>query len=127
MTVGFMFFSGAIGKLGDTGRFAATLTESGIPLPHLTAAVLAVVELVAGLALMLGLFARIAALVLAVTMAGALISTIAPPLWDKYPDLWNFLSNFFYSPEWLLLGILAWLACAGAEGRGVVPQRGSAR
>jgi putative oxidoreductase len=125
LTVGFMFFAGAIGKLGDTGTFAATLADSGIPLPRLAAPVLAAVELVAGLALMLGLFARIAALVLAVIMVGALASTIAPPLWDRFPDLWNFLSHFFYAPEWLLLGILAWLACVGAEGRGVVPGRSS--
>nr|WP_052477748.1 DoxX family protein [Kibdelosporangium sp. MJ126-NF4]CTQ99371.1 hypothetical protein [Kibdelosporangium sp. MJ126-NF4] len=122
LTIGFMFLSGAVGKLADGDKFAGKLAESGIPIPHLVAPVLAVVEFVAGLALMLGLFARVAAVVLAVTMLGALITTIGPPLWDRYPDAWHFLSNLFYSSEWLLLAILAWLACVGAQGRGAVPK-----
>ncbi|ONI79697.1 hypothetical protein ALI144C_23325 [Actinosynnema sp. ALI-1.44] len=58
-----------------------------------------------------------------VVFSGALVTTIAPPLWDKYSNLWDFPSNFRYSAEWLLLGVLAWLVCVGAGGRGVVPPR----
>ncbi|AHH93608.1 hypothetical protein GCM10010174_30490 [Kutzneria viridogrisea] len=114
VTVGFMFLSGAVGKLADLGAFAATFGESGIPLPGVTAPVVAVLELLGGLALVLGLGTRLFALVLAVIMLGALVTTIAPPLLSKYPDPWHFLSNLFYAPEWLLLGLLAWWACTGS-------------
>ncbi len=31
LSVGFMFFSGAVGKLGDTGKFIAMFNSLGIP------------------------------------------------------------------------------------------------
>ncbi|RJQ79781.1 DoxX family protein [Pseudonocardiaceae bacterium YIM PH 21723] len=123
VTVGFMFFSGAFGKLSDTAKFAANLAEYGVPFSHVTAPVLAVVELVGGLFLALGLFTRTTALVLAAVMVGALLSPIAPGLWAKHPNVWYFLSNLFYSSEWLLLGILAWVACVGDQGRSVLKLR----
>lgn len=114
LTVGFMFFSGALGKLGDLGKFTAMFAGLGIPAAQLLAPVTAVVELVGGAALMLGLGTRAVSLVLAGVMAGALITDIGPNLAQKYPALWDFLSNLFYAPEWLLMGLLLWLLCVGA-------------
>ncbi len=114
LTVGFMFFSGAVGKLGDLGKFTAMFAGLGIPAAQVLAPLTAVVELVGGAALMLGLGTRLVSLVLAGDMVGALITDIGPSLVQKYPDLWHFLSNVFYSPEWLLIGLLAWLLCVGA-------------
>ncbi|MCK2237122.1 MULTISPECIES: DoxX family protein [unclassified Crossiella] len=114
LTVGFMFASGAVGKLGGLGKFTADFRGWGIPLPEVTAPATAVVELVGGLALMLGLATRIAALLLAGTMLGALVVVVAPPLLAKHPDAWNFPSYLFYSPEWLLICLLALLTCVGA-------------
>ena len=114
VTVGFMFFSGAVVKLGGLGKFTAMFVSLGIPAAHVLAPVTAVLELVGGAALMLGLGTRLVALVLAGDMVGALITDIGPNLAHKYPALWNFLSNLFYAPEWLLVGLLLWLLCVGA-------------
>ncbi|WP_407684861.1 DoxX family protein [Mycobacterium sp. HUMS_1102779] len=114
LTVGFMFFSGAVGKLGDLGKFTAMFADLGIPAAPVLAPFTAVVELLGGAALMLGLGTRLVSLVLAGDMVGALITDIGPGLAQKYPDPWHFLSNVFYSSEWLLIGLLAWLLCVGA-------------
>lgn len=114
LTVGFMFFSGAVGKLADPGKFTAMFVSLGIPGAQVLAPVTSLVELVGGAALMLGLGTRLASLVLAGDMVGALIMDIGPNLAQKYPALWDFLSNLFYSPEWLLVGLLLWLLCVGA-------------
>ena len=114
LTVGFMFFSGAVTKLGDLGKFTAMFVGLGIPAAQVLAPATAVVELVGGAALMLGLGTRLVSLVLAGDMVGALITDIGPNLAQKYPALWDFLSNLFYASEWLLVGLLLWLVCVGA-------------
>ncbi|HXY64718.1 MAG TPA: DoxX family protein [Mycobacterium sp.] len=114
LTVGFMFFSGAVGKLGDLRKFTAMFVSLGVPAAQVLAPVTAVVELVSGAALMLGLGTRLVSLLLAGDMVGALITDIGPNLAQKYPALWDFLSNLFYAPEWLLVGLLLWLLCVGA-------------
>jgi putative oxidoreductase len=86
----------------------------GIPAAQVFAPVTAVVELVGGVVPMLGFGTRLVSLVLAGDMAGALITDIGPNLAQKYPALWDFLSNVFYAPEWLLWGLLLWLLCVGA-------------
>jgi putative oxidoreductase len=114
LTVGFMFFSGAVSKLADLGKFTGMFASLGIPAAQVLAPVTAVVELVGGAALMLGLGTRLVSLVLAGDMVGALITDIGPNLAQKYPAVWDFLSNLFYAPEWLLVGLLLWLVCVGA-------------
>ena len=51
LTVGFMFFSGAVAKLGDLGKFTAMFAGLGIPAAQVLAPVTAVVELLGGAAL----------------------------------------------------------------------------
>jgi putative oxidoreductase len=114
LTVGFMFFTGAVGKLGDLGKFTAMFVSLGVPAARVLAPVTAVVELVGGAALMLGLGTRLVSLVLAGDMVGALITDIGPNLAQKYTALWDFVSNLFYASEWLLVGLLLWLLCVGA-------------
>jgi putative oxidoreductase len=114
LTVGFMFLSGALSKLGDLGKFTGMFASLGIPAAQVLAPVTAVLELVGGAALMLGLGTRLVSLVLAGDMVGALITDIGPNLAQKYPAVWDFLSNLFYAPEWLLVGLLLWLVCVGA-------------
>jgi putative oxidoreductase len=100
LTVGFMFLSSAVGKLGDLGKFTAMFVSLGIPAAQVLAPVTAVVELVGGAALMLGLGTRLVSLILAGDVVGALITDIGPNLAQKHADLWDFLSNLFYAPEW---------------------------
>ncbi len=95
-------------------KFTAMFVRLGIPAAQVIAPVTAVVELVGGAALMLGLGTRLVSLILAGDMVGALITDIGPNLAEKHPALWDFLSNLFYAPEWLLVGLLLWLLCAGA-------------
>ncbi|MBO0880325.1 MAG: DoxX family protein [Mycobacterium sp.] len=114
LSVGFMFFSGAVGKLCDLGKFTAMFVSLGIPAAQVLAPVTAVVELIGGVALMLGLGTRLVSLMLAGIMIGALITDIGPNLAQKFPALWDFFSNLFYAPEWLLVGLLLWLFCVGA-------------
>src|ERR1700744_5219158 len=70
LTVGFMFFSGAVDKLGDLGKFTAMFVSLGIPAAQVLAPVTAVVSLARGAALMLGLGTRLVSLVLAGDMVG---------------------------------------------------------
>ena len=93
-----MFFSGAVGKLGDLGKFTAMFVSLGIPAAHVLAPVTAVVELVGGAALMLGLGTRLVSLVLAGDMFGALITDIGPNLAQKYPAPWNLPEQFVLCP-----------------------------
>ena len=114
LSIGFMFFSGAVGKLGDLGKFTAMFNGLGIPGAPMVAPAVAIIELVGGVALMLGLATRAMSLLLALDMVGALMTDIGPGLAEKYANVWSFLSNLFYSSEWLLTGLLLFLVCVGA-------------
>ncbi|GGM40821.1 hypothetical protein GCM10012275_09700 [Longimycelium tulufanense] len=114
VSIGFMFASGAVGKLADLAAFTRLFEQLGVPQASWAAPVVALIELVGGLGLMAGAATRLSALALAAIMIGATLTAVAPPLHDKYPTTWDFLSNLFYSPEWLLACLLAWLVCAGA-------------
>ncbi len=114
LSIGFMFFSGAVGKLADLGKFTAMFNGLGIPGAPVVAPAVAIIELVGGVALMVGLATRAVSLVLALDMVGALLTDIGPGLAEKYASVWNFLSNLFYSSEWLLTGLLLFLVCVGA-------------
>jgi putative oxidoreductase len=114
LSIGFMFFSGAVEKLGDLGKFTAMFKGLGIPGAPVVAPAVAIIELVGGVALMLGLATRATSIVLALDMVGALLRDIGPGLAEKYASVWSFLSNLFYSSEWLLTGLLVFLVCGGA-------------
>lgn len=114
LSIGFMFFSGAVGKLSDLAKFTAMFNGLGIPGAPVVAPAVAIIEFVGGVALMLGLATRAVSLVLALDMVGALLTDIGPGLAEKYASAWSFLSNLFYSSEWLLTGLLLFLVCVGA-------------
>jgi putative oxidoreductase len=59
------------------GNVAGFFTQAGIPAPMLTAVVVTMVEFLGGLALLLGLFTRWAAIPLAINMLGAILTVHA--------------------------------------------------
>ena len=59
--------------LGGPANFGAFLLQLGVPAPTLTAYVVTLVELVGGILLILGLFSRLAALLLTIDLAVAIL------------------------------------------------------
>ncbi len=56
------------------GGVAAFMSQAGIPAPQVTAVVVTAVEFLGGLALLLGLFTRLAAVLLAINMLAAILT-----------------------------------------------------
>ena len=71
---GFQFAQTGYGKLGNIGRVSEFFSSLGIPLPNFHAYLVGSVELVGGIILMLGLFSRITALPLVITMIVAYLT-----------------------------------------------------
>lgn len=76
IVVGIVFFAHGLQKLlmFGIGGFTGFLTQVGVPLPGLFAVIVIAVEVLAGLALILGIATRWAALPLAVDMIVALLT-----------------------------------------------------
>lgn len=115
VSIGFLFASGAFHKLQNLNAFGVTLRGSGIPLPSMVAPVLATLELIGGGLLVLGLGTKLSSAILAVIELVSLATTIIPGLIDKHYAASDFFSHLFYTPEWLLMGILAYFIVNGAD------------
>ncbi len=89
--VGLIFLTEGILKFLYTGELGAgRFAHIGIPLPHVLAPVVAVVEIVCGAALILGLYVGDAAVLLLVVIGTAIVTTKVPillghPLWKFAP------------------------------------------
>lgn len=73
--VGIIFIVAGWGKLTGIEGVQGFFGNIGIPLPELMAWVVAIVEFVGGLMVLLGAYIRIPAVLLAITMAVALLTT----------------------------------------------------
>ncbi len=110
--VGLMFFGGALHKATHLAEFVAYFESLHIPAAHLQAPFVISVELLGGIALILGVATRLASLLLSGTMVVALATAAIPD--HKIHATWKGLLDLLYLPEWLLLLLLGWLLIAGA-------------
>jgi putative oxidoreductase len=78
LTVGTVFIASGFGKLAELDKVTDFFTELGIFAPRLNAIVVACTECFGGVALTIGLAARLAALPLAITMVVAISTALLP-------------------------------------------------
>ena len=111
VVVGLVFFVHGFQKvyLMGFGGVARMMEGLGVPAPGLFAVILTLVELLGGLALILGLFTRLAAIPLAVDM---LVATLTVHL----PNGFSVLPNGGYEFTLVLLAASVALAVAGPGG-----------
>jgi putative oxidoreductase len=107
IVVGIVFLAHGVQKLFVTGFGGVTHTFQGIgiPSPHIAAIVVTLVELVGGIALILGLLARYAAVLLVIDMAVA--------IWKVHLHNGFFSSKGGYEFPLTLLAACVALALAG--------------
>lgn len=106
IVIGVAFFIDGKGKLGNLDKVTSFFADDlHIPFAHANAVFVSVVELVGGLLLVLGLGTRIAALLLAATMAVAFVTAIVPNA-ESVLDLFNTI-------ELTYLAIFVWLIVSG--------------
>ena len=106
ITVGWVFLLSGWGKLSDLPAVTQNFVGWGIPAPHLLAPFVSGVEFFGGLFLLAGLFTRISAGALGITMIVAIRSA-------KWADV-DSLETLLGFDEFEYLALFVWLAIAGA-------------
>ena len=106
VTVGWVFFLSGWGKLNNLSQVTENFIGWGIPFPHILTPFTSGVEFFGGIFLLLGLFTRISAGALGVTMIVAIWSA-------KRGDI-DSLETFLGFDETEYLALFTWLAIAGA-------------
>ena len=105
ITVGWVFLWSGWGKLNALDRITQNFVEWGIPFPHVLTPFVSGVEFFGGLLLLLGLFTRVAAVPLVVTMIVAIVSA-------KWGDV-DSLETLLGFEEVSYMALFGWLAVAG--------------
>jgi putative oxidoreductase len=105
ITVGWVFLLSGWGKLQNLPAVTENFVGWGIPLPGILAPFVSGVEFVGGLFLLLGLFSRISAGALGITM----IVAIASAKWQEVDSLESLLGF----DEFEYLALFLWIAIAG--------------
>jgi len=104
-----LFVKFGLMKVGSFGDTAAYMAQNGLPAPSLMTFIAVLMELVVGIALVLGFYTRPLALILAFyTVIAALIGH---PYWHmsgdtQYESMINFYKNFSIAGGLLLLMVL---------------------
>lgn len=105
LAVGIVFLTTGWGKLHNLSQVTDYFTELHIPAPHAQAILVASTEFLGGLCLTVGLFTRLAALPLSVTMVVAILTA-------KRAEI-DGINALFGFEEFLYFTIFLWLAIAG--------------
>jgi putative oxidoreductase len=106
IVVGYVFMLSGLGKLNNLPQMIHNFTDWGIPYPGILTPFVSGVECFGGIALILGLFTRISAGMLAVIMIVAIKSA-------KWADV-DSLETLFGFEETSYFVIFMWLAITGA-------------
>ena len=109
---GWQFFLAGKGKFANIENVAGFFDSIGIPFANQTAYLVAGTELITGLLLVVGLFARFAAIPVVVTMIVAYVTAHPDALLGMFTDPQQFISQdpFFF----LLVGLMVMSFGAGA-------------
>ena len=105
IVVGWVFLWSGWGKLNALDRITQNFVEWGIPFPHIMTPFVSGVEFFGGLLLLLGLFTRVAAVPLVITMIVAILSA-------KLGDV-DSLGTLLGFEEVAYMALFGWLAVAG--------------
>lgn len=105
VSVGWVFLLSGWGKLHNLGQVSAFFTQLGIPFPTFNASMVAATETLGGALLIIGLFSRLAALPLAITMIVAIATA-------KLGDV-SSAADLFGLSEFLFIVIFLWIIVAG--------------
>lgn len=105
-TIGWVFIASGWKELHDMASVIDYFKDLGIPFPEIQAPFSSGTQLVAGVAIMLGLLTRLAAVPLTIVMTVAI--TVA-----KKNEIVNGLSSVFAFPEYLYIVILIFLILEG--------------
>lgn len=106
ISLGAVFITSGWGKLHNLGQVTGFFTQLGMPFPGFTATLTSSTELVGGVLIFFGLFTRLAAVPLIVTMVVAILTARRPDI-DGVLTLLGFI-------EFTYLAGLVWLAVSGA-------------
>jgi putative oxidoreductase len=105
IVVGWVFLWSGWGKLNALDRITQNFVEWGIPFPHIMTPFVSGVEFFGGLLLLVGLFTRVAAVPLVITMIVAILSA-------KLGDV-DSLGTLLGFEEVSYMALFGWLAVAG--------------
>ncbi|PIT99453.1 MAG: DoxX family protein [Bdellovibrionales bacterium CG10_big_fil_rev_8_21_14_0_10_45_34] len=106
LAIGWVFLWAGYGKLGNLAQVTGFFESLGIPFASVQAPFIAVLELVGGLALILGLGTRVFSFLLASTMAVAILTA--------HKDDINVFSDIFKIYEFVYILVFSFLITNGA-------------
>jgi putative oxidoreductase len=116
LLLGGMFLMAGLDKLGGLAGTAGYIASKGLPAPQLLAVGAAAIEVIAGLALIVGFKARIAAVALAAFTV--LASVIFHAYW-AVPEDQQFVQQLMFFKNLAIVGGLLLIAALGAGGLSV--------
>lgn len=113
VVIGLVFIKSGWGKLHNLDHVIEFFRSLGIPAPEIQAPIAATMEFLCGLAVLAGLFTRLAAIPLIVIMVVAIKTAKTADFADAHGAL-EWLNVLFGLSEFLYIVLLAWLALRGA-------------
>jgi putative oxidoreductase len=109
--IALLFIPAGINKITGFGGTVGYIASKGLPLPQVAAAGTIVVEVVVGLALLVGFKARYAALILAAFTVAA--SVIFHNFW-ALPEAQKMMQQLMFTKNFAIVGGLLFIAAFGA-------------